>query len=156
MVIQRWQSVLLFFAAAVMACFTFVSLGQVQTEDFSYNFTTLGFTYEGEATDGAPTGYFLRTWYFFILSVTTFILTLIDIFLFKNLRLQKTLCLVSILFTVATGSVAAALGYTAIPGGEIGWSSLTLCPLIALCGEIMAYNCIRRDENRLRSSDRIR
>lgn len=156
MVIQRWQSLLLLLAAVMMACFTFCSLGQVQTTDFSLNFTSLGFTYEGEATDGAPTGYFLHTWYFFILSLTTAILTLIDIFLFNNLRLQKRILLICILFTIAAACVAAGLGYTAVEGYSVSWSSLALSPLLAIIALIMAYSCINRDERRLRSVDRIR
>ena len=80
MVIQRWQSVLLLVAAVVMGCFTFCSLGQVQTTDFTYNFTSLGFSQEGIATGGVDVNY--HTWYFFVLSLTTVSLLLIDIFLF--------------------------------------------------------------------------
>lgn len=47
MVIQRWQSVFLLIVTAMMACFTFFSLGQVQMPDFSLEFTTMGFSIEG-------------------------------------------------------------------------------------------------------------
>lgn len=155
MVIQRWQSLLLLVAFAVMACFTFFSIGQVQTEDYTYNFTSLGFYQEGETTDGGVTVNY-PTWFFFSLSLTTSLLTLIDIFLYKNLPLQKKVCLVCVLFTLASAATAAALGYTAIEGGRIGWSALSICPLIALCGEIMAYGCMRRDHRLLKAVDRIR
>lgn len=156
MVIQRWQSVLLFFAAVMMACFAFVSLGQVQTPDYTFNFTSLGFTYEGEATNGAPTGYFLHTWYFFILTLTTTVLALIDIFLFRNLRLQKRICMVTLLFTIASAAVCAGIGYTAVEGYAVSWSSMALCPVLAVIAIIMAYRCMSRDERLLRSADRLR
>lgn len=156
MVIQRWQSLLLLVAAVMMACFTFCSLGQVQTPDYSFDFTSLGFTYEGEATDGAPSGTFLSTWYLFIISLTTTLVVLIDIFLFKNLSLQKKVCLVSVLMIIASAASAACLGYFAIENGVIGWSSVALAPFIALCAVILAYTCMQRDHNKLKAVDRIR
>ena len=154
MVIQRWQSILLLVAAVVMGCFTFCSLGQVQTTDFTYNFTSLGFYQEGITTVGIEVNY--PTWYFFVLSLTTTVLLLIDIFLFKNLNLQKKICLVSLMFVIASGATAGCLGYTAIEGGTMGWSSVALCPFIAIAGILLAYGCMVRDHNRLKAVDRIR
>ncbi|MDE6577983.1 MAG: DUF4293 domain-containing protein [Muribaculaceae bacterium] len=156
MVIQRIQSLLLLAAAVMMGIFTFCSLGQVQTTDFTFNFTSLGFFQEGIPTDGAPEHNYYSTWYFFILSLTTTILLTLDIFLFKNLNLQKKVCLISILFIVASAATGATLGYGAIPGGTIVWTSLVCAPFIALIATIMAYNRIQRDHNMLKSVDRIR
>ncbi len=156
MVIQRWQSVLLFCAVALMACFTFFSLGQVQTPDFSFNFTSLGFTYEGIATEGSSTGFFLHTWYFFCISLMSVLIPLMAIFCFKNERLQTRLCLVSIMFIVASMAVAGCLGYTAVENGSIGWSTNIVSPFAALVSVILAYGCIRSDWRKLRSADRIR
>lgn len=156
MVIQRWQSVLLLVAAVMMGVFTFCSLGQVSTTDFTFNFTSLGFTYEGEATDGAPTGTYLSTWYFFAVSLTSAVLLLIDIFLYGNLPLQKKVAWIGIIFIIAASSIAASLGYTSIPGGSIGWSSVIICPLLALFATLFALNRIQSDHNKLRSVDRIR
>lgn len=156
MVIQRWQNLLLLVAAALMACFTFCSLGQVQTTDFTFNFTSLGFTYEGEPTDGAPTGYLLHTWYFFIISLMTIIIPLVGIMKFRNLKLQRKLCAFSVLFIIVASVVGGTLGYTAIAGAYVSWSSLALAPVLALMAVIMAYSRIRSDERKLRSADRIR
>lgn len=155
MVIQRWQSLLLLVAAAVMGCFTFCSLGQVQTTDFTFNFTSLGFFQEGISTDGAP-DLTVHTWYFFAISLTTTLLLLIDIFLFKNLDLQKKVCALSVLLVIASAATGGCLGYTAIDGGEIGWSTVALCPLIALVATLMAYGCMQSDHNKLKAVDRIR
>ena len=155
MVIQRWQSILLLVAAVLTGCFTFCSLGQVQTTDFTYNFTSFGFFQEGIPTGGSvETDY--HTWYFFVLSVTTTLLLLIDIFLYKNLPLQKKVCLVSLVFVIASGATAGCLGYTAIEGGTIGWSSVALCPIISIAAVLLAYGCMVRDHNRLKAVDRIR
>ncbi len=156
MVIQRWQSVLLFIVALVMACFTFMSLGQVQLTDYSLNFTPLGFTYEGEATDGAPTGYMFRTWAFFIVSLLSFILPFINIFLFKNMRLQKNICLIEVFFLLAVVAIGCTYGYYHFDGAQVSWSSLIVAPLLAFVADIMAYNRICSDQRALRSADRLR
>lgn len=156
MVIQRWQSLLLLVASVVMACFTFCQIGQVQTTDFTFSFTSMGFSYEGEATDGAPSGTFLSTWYFFILSLTTTVLLLIDIFLYKNLSFQKKICLVSILMIIATGFAGGCLGYNAIEGGTIDWTEMAIAPFISLFAAILAYSRMNSDQKKLRAADRIR
>lgn len=155
MVIQRWQSLLLLVAAVMMAVFTFCSLGQVQTPDFTYNFTSLGFGQEGIPTDGTVAHNY-TTWYLFAVSLTSMVLLLIDIFLFKNLKLQLKVCLVSILFIIAAAVTAIVLGYNTFPEGEIGWSTAICAPLLAVIAAIMAYGRITSDRNKLLSADRIR
>lgn len=155
MVIQRWQSLLLLVAAALMCCFTFCSLGQIQTTDYTFNFTSLGFYQEGIPTDGVPDSV-SHTWYFFAISLTTTILLLIDIFLFKNLPLQKKVCLLCALLIIASVAVGACLGYGFAEGSHIGWSATVFCPMIALVADIMAWWCMQRDHNKLRAADRIR
>lgn len=157
MVIQRWQSVLLLVAAVMMGCFTFCSLGQVQTTDFTFDFTSFGFSYEGIPTDGAPSGTFLSTWYFFILSITTMIIFLIDIFLFRNLTFQKKVCLVGILLTIASAATGWCLGFNAIEGGETQWSTVMyVAPVISVVAAIMAYFRMNSDRRKLLAADRIR
>ncbi len=156
MVIQRWQSLLLLVAAVMMILFTFCSLGQVSTTDFTYNFTSMGFSYVGEATDGAPTGVYETTWYFFVLSLTSALLLLIDIFLYGNLPLQKKVACIGIMFIVACSVIGWTVGSRAIAGGTMQWSPIRICPLIALISTLFALNRIQSDHNKLRSADRIR
>lgn len=156
MVIQRWQSVLLFIVAVVMACFTFMSLGQVQLSEYSLNFTTLGFTIEGISTNGAPSGYLFHTWAFFIVSLMSFLLPLINIFLYKNLKLQKRVCLIEVFFLIAVVAIGCAYGYYHFDNATVSWSSLVIAPLLAFVADIMAYNRICSDQRALRSADRLR
>ncbi len=156
MVIQRWQSVLLLVAGVVMMAFTFMSLGQVQLTDYSLNFTTLGFSIEGIADKGVPSGYMLRTWILFVVSLMSAILPLINIFMFRNLRAQKRGCLISILFLVAVVCIACYYGFYAYEPAQVSWSSLAFAPLIAFFGEVFAYNLINKDQKLISSSDRIR
>ncbi len=76
MVIQRWQSVLLLITTVMMGIFTFLSLGQIQLPEYTLNFTTLGFCIEGDATNGAQSGFVAHTWVLFILSLMSCILPL--------------------------------------------------------------------------------
>lgn len=156
MVIQRWQSVLLLIVAICMGCFTFMSLGQVQLPDYTLNFTTFGFSYEGEATNGAPVGYLMHTWGLFIVALLSAIIPVINIFLFKNLRLQKRLCMIEILFLIAVIAGGAIYAYTGVDNGAVSWSSLVCAPFIALLADIMAFNRINADDRLLKSADRLR
>lgn len=156
MVIQRWQSVLLLIACVVMAVFSFMSLGQVQLPEYTLNFTTLGFYIEGEPAPGAPSGYTVHTWLFFIVSVMSAIIPLINIFMFKNLRLQKNLCLFEILFLIAVTCVGCYYGFYTYTDAETGWSSLIVAPLLAFVATVMAYGRISSDQRKLAAVDRIR
>lgn len=156
MVIQRWQSVLLFIAAAVMACFTFIPFGIITTPDVTYNLTGLGFYPQGEFTDGFKPEV-IHTWYFFILSLTTIVLLLVDIFLYKNLRLQQRVCMICILFIIADGCVGGLLGFCAIENLQsLWWKTTAICPFIALIGTILAYYRMTQDYSLLKAADRLR
>lgn len=156
MVIQRWQSVLLFIAALCMGLFTFMSLGQIQLADYTLNFTTLGFNYEGSASAGGPTGFMMHTWGFFVISLLSCLLPLINIFMFKNLKGQKRLCIIEILFLIAVITTGAIYAYTGFDNGNVGWSSLVCAPFIALMADVLAFNRISADERLLKSADRLR
>lgn len=157
MVIQRWQSVLLLIAVVMMGLFAFLSLGQVQLEaPTTLNFTSSGFSYEGEPAVGMPSGVLLHTWYFFTLTLLAAILSFIDIFLYKNLTLQIKVGMVLILIIIADIAVAACLGYTAIDGGDVSWSSVAIAPFIALIAVIVAVRCMKSDLRKLAAADRIR
>ncbi len=158
MVIQRWQSVLLLIAAVMMACFTFASLGQVQLTDYSLNFTTFGFKIEGVSTDGAPSGYVMYTWPLFCVSLLATILPFINIFLFKNLPLQKMVCLIEVLFILAAVGIGCFFGYQAFAdqGQYVSWSSVIIAPLLAFLADVFAYNRILSDHRRIKAADRIR
>lgn len=155
MVIQRWQSLLLLVAAAVMFCFTFCKLGQIQIASYTYDFTSLGFTQTGISTDVA-TAEVSHTWIFFTISLITAILLLIDIFLYKDLLLQKKVCLISVLFIFASALIVVCFGYYSSGEVVIEWTAVIIAPVIAFAAALAAYVCMRRDHNKLKAVDRIR
>ena len=156
MVIQRWQSVFLLITVALMACFTFVSLGQFQTPEFTYDFTCLGFYIEGQPTDNSPHGYQVHTWFLFIVALMSIIVPFINIFCYRNLPLQKRLCLIEILFILSAICIAGWEGYRGMPGYICSWSSVALAPFLALILMVMAWSFINKDHKLLKSVDRIR
>lgn len=157
MVIQRWQSILLLVAFVMMTGFSFISLAQVQLPEYTLNFTTLGFTYEGIATDGAPAGYECHTWALFAISLLSALIPFIAIFCFKNMRLQLRLCLIDVLLIISTVATGACVAYTQFGNATIGWSSgAVVAPILALIAVIYAYIRIKSDIRLLRSADRLR
>lgn len=147
---------LLLITVALMACFSFLSLGQIQTADYTYNFTCLGFSIEGEPTAGSPHGYQVYTWFLFIVAVMSAILPFINIFMYRNLPAQKRTCLIEIIFIICAICIAGWEGYRGMPGYECQWSSLAMAPFLALILMVMAWNLINKDHKLLRSVDRIR
>ncbi len=157
MVIQRWQSVLLLCAVIMMVCFSFLSLGQIQMPEYTLNFTALGFRIEGEATAGGPAGWITYTWPLFIISLIAMILPAITIFCYKNLKLQKRLCLIELVLIVGVIGCGCVYGYrTFAPDYSVSWSSLALAPVIAFLADLFAYQRICADARLLREADRIR
>lgn len=156
MVIQRWQTLLLLVAGVVMAWFSFVTIGQVNTPDFTLNFYPLGFQFEGEYDNPAFSGWYIHTWIFFILSIVSAVIPLIDIFCFKTLRLQQRLCLITCLLLCATVAVGANYGYNAIENGTVIWGQMAFAPLLSFCATIFAWSLIRSDQRRISAADRIR
>lgn len=157
MVIQRWQSVMLLIAGVMMGIFSFVSLGQIQAADYTFNVTALGIVREGVATaPGEATG--VSTVYLFIVALLGCLLPLIGIFSFKNMKLQKNLCMFSILFAVVSGLLAVftASGFASEYGQSVGWSSMICAPVIALIADIAAFRLISSDQKKLRAADRLR
>lgn len=157
MVIQRWQSVMLLIAGAMMGIFSFCSLGQIQTEAYTFNITALAISREGIAT--APdeaTG--ISTLILFIVSLLACILPVLDIFCFKNLSLQKKVTLISALFAAAAGIILAftASNFASDFGVNASWSVFICAPLVALIADLLAFRLIGSDQKKLRAADRLR
>lgn len=158
MVIQRWQSLLLLIAAVMMGLFTLCPLGEIQFFKDTIEITTLGLHVEGTPADGAAAGYQVETIYIFVISLVSMILPFIAIFCYKDLKLQKRLCMLTALFIVATCACVALVVYNndAAAQSAPGWSSIVAAPFIALVAVLTAWRCIISDKKKLESYDRIR
>jgi len=125
---------------------------------FTLDFTTMGFEIEDEAANAAANGYYMNTWPFFIISILCTVLPLIAIFLFRNMKLQKTVCAIEILLLVALALAGLAYGYgnPALQGYQVSWSSPVIMLPLALVTDILAYRRITADQKLLRAADRLR
>ena len=104
----------------------------------------------------ATSGYYISTVPFFVISLLSAIIPLINIFFFKNLPLQKKMCLIECLFLVVVIVIAGYEGYSMISGGEVSWSTMIVAPFLALIATAMAYSRISADHRLLKSVDRLR
>lgn len=152
MVIQRWQSVLLLIAAVMMGLFSFCSLGQLSGANTTADIYSYGVYAKG--TEGA----LISTLYVCVVGVLTSLLGLIAVFLFKNTRLQKRICLMAIVLTLAAcGSEWLALQGVELPGETMpSYSSIAFTPFITVAALLGAYRCIRSDERKLAAANTLR
>lgn len=157
MVIQRWQSVMLLIAGVMMGIFSFCSLGQIQSELYSFNITALGICREGIPTSpDEVTG--IHTIVLFIVSLLSCILPAIGIFCYRNLSLQKKVCLISALMAAASGVIAAvsASNFASAFNASPSWSTFICAPVVAVIGCLVAWRLIGNDQKKLRAADRLR
>lgn len=140
MVIQRWQSVLLLLAVVLMCIFC------------STPFATR--TLEGtvEATDvfisEAPV--------LLVLNILVAVLLFIAIFLFKNLRLQMRVTVISMVLIATSMAASAFVVYGGGMATNLIWVGGVLLLLAALVCALAALRFMSRDRNLLRSYDRLR
>lgn len=143
MVIQRWQSVYLLVAIFAMAL--------TLIRPWGYEITT---TPEGIVESiaispwGSPVNY--------ILNVLIAILLAIDIFLFKNLKQQRTVAAVAILLIIASAATFAISMFPLEANREIEWSGAPVGLFCALVCTFCARYRMGRDQAILNSYNRLR
>ena len=86
------------------------------------------------------------------------VLALIAIFLFKNRPLQSRLARLSILFIIAGIGFSAYLLFSQSGNtiNALGISAGTFLPIVAIILTVLANRSIKKDENLVRSMDRLR
>lgn len=141
MVIQRWQSVLLLIAAICMAlfCFTpFASFNDPASAD--------------SLSVASPSDFIV----FLVLNLTISAMLFISIFMFRNLKRQLTVTLLSILLMAVSAVTGIFIVYGRLDGGRIEIWGGALLLVLALVAALWAYRRIVRDRRLLASMDRIR
>lgn len=138
MVIQRWQSVLLFLAGLAICFFGFIPVCDVIYPD-SVEYVGLR-----------------QVLPLFILDMLVGLLLFIAIFLYHNLRLQRRVVVISILLTVVLcGCVAFGMPNPEEAMGRV-WRNWVVLPIITIVLAEWGLIRIKKDEATLRSYDRIR
>lgn len=134
MVIQRWQSVFLLLASIMMGIYSFLPL----------------------ASQGDVYFYPSDNVVYMVLNLLIALLSLVSIFLFKNLARQKMVVKVNLFLIIASAITVAVLLYVNMPQMQILW---TAGPLLLLCSFLMNIAALRRinhDDKLLKAADRIR
>lgn len=140
MVIQRIQSLWLLIAAVVMGVFPFVNFGT-------------GYL-EGEVLNLCPIGDYMMT---LVTGVLAAVLYLIDIFLYNNFKLQKSVLAIAQLMSVVTAGLVIYYNLAASSNGwAVTWVTGCYLLIVALVMGMMARRGIVHDEKLLKSADRLR
>ena len=139
MVIQRWQTVFLFIATVLVALFTFMPFASA--------------TVDSQILHPKDFPVYL------ILNLLIAVLLFLAIFMYRNLKLQKKVTLLSMLLMCCSAVCGGFLLYGPnAPKGEVElvWAGGILLLLGALVFAILAYRGIGKGQRTLSSYDRIR
>jgi len=149
MVIQRIQSVYLLIAVILMAVFAFFPALSFELggREFVYGALETG---KVGATHIDPL--------MLMLVVLISLLAFIDIFLFKNLQRQMTVCFVDIIIGLA---MLVSIGIQAFVVGNregvvLNWQYYLVLPVLSIIFLMMAHKSMSNDKKKLRDADRLR
>lgn len=149
MVIQRIQSVYLLIAVILMVVFAFVPALTFELADKTVLYGAL----ETGRAGNLHINPLLIT-----LIILISLLAFIDIFLYKNLQRQMTVCFVDIIIglamLVAIGIQAFVVGNR--EGWAVSWQWYVLLPVLSIIFLMMAHKAMSRDKKKLLDADRLR
>lgn len=154
--IQRKQTLFLLFAVIACAFCMFLPIGSIEPKGMGadtlvYNLGVVGDKGIQISSTCIP---------LFLLQSVTAVLSLVTIFLFKNRKLQMSLCSVALLFNVLWYVDYALMFFGMIPVPEVEGSmrlQFAAClPLVSLILIVMAKKGVEHDEKLVKAADRIR
>lgn len=138
MIIQRWQNLLLFIALLLMCVFFFTPYATVAVQG------------------GVEEIYAYSAPVFLTLNLVIFVMLIIAIAFFKNLKKQRTVTATTILLLVASVASAIIMACNASPEAQLVWLGGVSMPVLAVLCCVVAYVCMGKDQKKLRSYDRLR
>lgn len=153
--IQRIQSIYLFVAAVLLAVVNFFPLAHCRVEEGFYTITSLGVDASGvEEFSGQQ----FWCWFLPALSIIAIAFTLAALFGYKNRIVQMRRCIYAILTVIAYYIVFGVEVWVvnSTTGHFPDLALLAELPLIAIILLFLAGRAIKRDEDMVRSMDRIR
>lgn len=141
MVIQRWQSVLLLLAVVFMCIFCSTPFATVKAAETAVSSSKV---FVSDAL------------VLLILNLVIAALLFIAIFLFKNLKLQMKVTMISIVLIASSIVACGFILYRSMPDAEIILTGGVLLLICALICAVFGLRFMRRDHKLLRSYDRLR
>ena len=142
MVIQRWQTVLLLVAVIIMGIFCLTPYA-------------IDRSIATEIGGGAPV-YVSDAPVFLVLNLVIAALLFISIFMYKNLKRQMTVTLLSMILICASMVTCGIIFYRSTPNAEIIWTGGVILLILALICALFAYRLMGKDRKTLSSYDRLR
>jgi hypothetical protein len=149
MVIQRIQSVFLLIAVILMVVFAFFPALSFEMADKTVLYGAL---------ETGRAGSMHIDPLLFTLTILISLLALIDIFLFKNLQRQMTVCFVDILIGIAM-LVAICIQAFVVgnrDGWVVNWQWYLILPVLSIIFLMLAHKAMSRDKKTIRDADRLR
>ena len=149
--IQRIQTVFLFLAIIALALFLYLPLITAETPHFSVD--TAGYEV-GQSMRIADQPYIIliNT----ILAASAMAVTLIAIFLYKKRSLQMLFVWFAVILVASAAGFVYYKWQTKIFVGDVIYRKWNIMALAAVLFEILAIYFIRKDEETIRSMDRLR
>ena len=149
MVLQRIQSVYLLIAVILMIVFAFFPALTFHLGDKSVLYGALHTGREAlQHVDPL------------LLTLTILIafLAFVDIFLYKNLQRQMTVCFVNIIITLAMLVAICVQAFVVgnREGWTVSWEWFVLLPVCAVIFMMLAHKAMSRDKKKLLDADRLR
>lgn len=149
--IQRIQTVFLFLAIVCMGLYLYMPLITVENGTFTDSVQGYDITYTMPFMD-VPYRYMFTL----IFAGIAAGFSLIAIFLYKKRSVQMLLCWFAIVFIVAAQAFVFYKYQTKVFIGDVILRKWNLFSLLAIVFEILAFAYIRKDEETIRSMDRLR
>lgn len=161
--IQRRQSIYMFFAAVLSALLFFVPLATFVTGDNVMTFTVFGIDNPGEMLSLES----ITTWPLIVLAILMTLVPFITIFLYKKREKQVRLCRLNLLVNIIFIGLVflyyendILMVVAAIEGDsyelDVAYFIGMAFPLVNLVLEILAIRGIKKDIELLKSVDRLR
>jgi hypothetical protein len=156
--IQRKQTLYLFFAGLITLMLLFIPIGNLSTELAYYNYTAFSVR---EATPDNT--FILSTVGNALLLIATSALSFITLFLYKNRKLQLKLLSVNMLvilvaiFTITF--IYPSLIFTKnmyLAGAKLDFNYVIIISFVSALGLYLAKRAIAKDEAMVRSAERLR
>lgn len=149
MVIQRIQSVYLLIAVILMVIFAFFPALSFELADKTVLYGAL---------ETGRAGHMHVDPLLITLIILISLLAIVDIFLYKNLQRQMTVCFVDIIIGLA---MLVAIGIQAFyvgnrDGWTVTWQWYVLLPVLSIVFLMMAHKAMSRDKKKLLDADRLR
>ena len=153
--IQRIQSIWLLLAALTLICLLFIPLITKSVNNTEYLLYIDGHHQSVKEADGTATA--VTPIAAMIINGIAVLVCLICIFQFRNRAMQKRLIMINIVLIIVT-AILSALNASLFPGGisgsSIHFGSSLFVLAIIFC--LLSIRGIRKDEQLLKSADRLR